>query len=136
VTRPVLDASALLAFLHGEDGADTVEEALASGAVMSAVNWAEVLGKLAELGEDPETLTSRLTKEGLLGAALAIVPLEADDATRIATLRRDTRRLGLSLGDCACLALALRLGAPALTADHAWADLDLGIEVTFIREPR
>lgn len=76
--RWVLDASALLAFLGDEPGADVVERALEQGAVMSAVNWAEVLSKAAEVGEDPDALATRLMGgEGQLAGALDIVALWA-----------------------------------------------------------
>ncbi len=129
----VLDASAALAYLRDEEGAGRVTEALGDGAVMSAANWAEVLSKVADLGGDPEALEARLVTEGLIGSALEIVPLEPRDAAMIARLRPVTRAAGLSLGDRACLALAVRLGLPALTADRAWAGLELGTEVEAIR---
>jgi len=129
VGSSVLDASAALAYLRDEEGAERVAEALGDGAVMSAANWAEVLSKVADLGEDPEALEARLLAEGLIGSALEIVPLEPRDAAAIARLRPVTRAAGLSLGDRACLALAARLDLPALTADRAWMGLDLGTEV-------
>ena len=100
---------------------------------MSAANWAEVLSKVADLGEDPEALEARLVGEGLLGSALEIVALEPRDAATIARLRPGTRAADLSLGDRACLALASRLGLPALTADRAWKGLELGTDVEAIR---
>ncbi len=72
----VLDASALLAFLRDEAGADVVERALEAGAAISAANWAEVLSKTAEVGEDPDVLAGRLQPEGLLGDALQVVSPE------------------------------------------------------------
>jgi PIN domain nuclease of toxin-antitoxin system len=133
VGSSVLDASAVLAYLRDEEGAARVAEAVGDGAVMSAANWAEVLSKVADLGEDPEALEARLVGEGLLGSALEIVALESRDAAAIARLRPGTRAAGLSLGDRACLALACRLGLPALTADRAWKGLALGTEVEAIR---
>lgn len=44
-----------------------------------------------------------------------------------------TRQLGLSLADRACLALARQLSLPVLTADHAWAEAALELEVKLIR---
>jgi PIN domain nuclease of toxin-antitoxin system len=48
-------------------------------------------------------------------------------------MRRETRAVGLSLGDRACLALALRRGAVALTADRAWERAGSGAGVEVIR---
>jgi PIN domain nuclease of toxin-antitoxin system len=125
VASSVLDASAVLAYLRDEEGAQRVADALGEGAVMSAANWAEVLSKVADLGEDPETLEARLVAEGLIDSVLEIVALEPSDALRIAA--------GLSLGDRACLALAARLVLPALTADRAWNGVSLEVEVETIR---
>lgn len=133
MSRPVLDASALLAYLRDEPGADIVAEAVAGGATLSMVNLAEVLTIAADRGADPRELTTRLTRQGLLGGAVAIEDLTVDDAVEIARLRPLTRETGLSLGDRACLALARRLRAPVLTADRAWLDLELGVTLESIR---
>jgi PIN domain nuclease of toxin-antitoxin system len=133
VNGPVLDASALLAFLHDEPGADLVGEALVAGASISAVNWAEVLSKLADRGQEPETVAQDLENQGILGPALIVHEVDEILARRIAELRPQTRALGLSLGDRACLALAGRLGLGVLTADRDWMDLDLGLDIRLIR---
>jgi len=129
----VLDASALLALLKGEPGAERVAEALERGAYLSAVNLAEVLSKLADWGEDPAEAQARMEGVGLLGAAVEVLPFTGEDALEVARLRALTRAYGLSFGDRACLALARRLGLPALTAERAWAELDLGIPVEVLR---
>ncbi|MCH8107912.1 MAG: type II toxin-antitoxin system VapC family toxin [Chloroflexi bacterium] len=129
----VLDASAMLAYLQGETGAATVAEAITGGALISALNWAEVLSKVAEEGQDPEELVARLEAQGLLARAVEVVPLTEADATIIARLRLPTRSAGLSLGDRACLALGMRLHVPVLTADRSWAGLDLDVEVRLLR---
>ena len=131
--KAVLDASALLALLLDEPGAQRVEEAVAEGASMSTVNLAEVLSKLAERGIPPEEAEERLREEGLLGQTLQVLPFTEEDALLVARLRPLTRPLGLSLGDRACLALASRLHLPALTADATWAGLSVGVEVEVIR---
>ena len=95
----ILDASALLAHLNDEPGADVVEDALMKGAAMSAVNLAEVLSKLAEIGEDPGHVNESLWRRGLLGTNVEVFPLTAEDAVVIADLHRKTKPLGLSLGD-------------------------------------
>jgi PIN domain nuclease of toxin-antitoxin system len=129
----VLDASALLALLKGEPGAERVAEALERGAYLSAVNLAEILSKLADWGEDPAEAQARMAQVGLLGAAVEVLPFTGEDALEVARLRALTRAYGLSFGDRACLALARRLGLPALTAERAWAELDLGIPVEVLR---
>jgi ribonuclease VapC len=95
-----------------------VEGAMASdGAVISVVNWAEVLSKSIENGVPPETVREGLERAGVLGAVLRIEPVTEEDAATIARLRPLTRSAGLGRGDRACLALAKRLGAPAVTVD-------------------
>lgn len=129
----VLDASALLAHLNDEAGADNVEEALVRGAAISAANFAEVLSKLSEVDEDPARTVDGLRRQGLLGTKLAVQPVTEEDAVTIARLYRVTRAHGLSLGDRACLALAIRLGLPAMTADRAWTGLKAGVTIKTIR---
>ena len=129
----VLDASALLAHLRDEPGAAVVSDAIALGATIGTVNLAEVLGRVADRGGDPGRLVADLTERGLLAGALTVEPFTVADASEAARLRAATRRAGLSLADCACLALARRLEAVTLTADNAWNDLPLGVEVQQIR---
>jgi ribonuclease VapC len=129
----VLDASALLAYIDDEPGADTVEERLPDGVLMSAVNWAEVLSKLAERGVPVDRLRRQLADVGILGQSLEIRPLTDDDAAAVGELQPATRALGFSLADRACLALAVRTGLSVLTADRAWADASLPVAVELVR---
>ena len=130
---PVLDASALLAHLRDEPGADVVGEAIAGGAVISTVNLAEVFSRVADRGGDPAKLAAELTQSGLLDGAITVEPFTAADAIDVGRLRPLTRDAGLSLGDRACLALARRLDAPALTADTDWQGVAHGVELRPIR---
>lgn len=116
----VLDASAVLALLNREPGGERVEDYLADG-VISAVNAAEVLSKLADAG-----LTAGEAKESLSLLGISIVAFELRDAEAVAALRGHTKSKGLSLGDRACLALGLRLGAVVVTAERSWAGLKIG----------
>lgn len=129
----VLDASALMAILHAEDGASVAIEAIGEGAAVSVVNWAEVLSKLAEAGKDPESAAAELRRAEGSRRALSIEPLTAADCVAVARLRPVTRRQGLSLADRACLALAERLEVPALTADREWLKADVAAEIRLIR---
>ncbi|MHB1643635.1 MAG: type II toxin-antitoxin system VapC family toxin [Acidithiobacillus sp.] len=132
MNRSVLDASALLAYLNDEPGADVVEKALAAGSAIGTVNWAEVLSKAMETGIAPETLAAELEKRGILGNTLDVLALTIEDSIEVARLRPLTRFFGLSLGDRACLALGKRLRIPILTADRIWAEVP-GVHVTVIR---
>ena len=123
----VLDASALLALLNSEPGADVVEEHLDAAAI-SAVNWCETYGKLRQAGVDGDALVAGFAETGI-----GIWPFDAEDACLAGELAGVTREAGLSLADRACLALAGRLGVPAVTADRTWLSLDIGVEVIGIR---
>jgi ribonuclease VapC len=133
VSASVLDASAFLAYLRDEPGAESVADAIGDGAAISTVNLAEVLSRAADRGADPQRLSRQLTDRGLLDGAIAVEPLTTADAVEVARLRPLTRDHGLSLGDRACMALAKRLDVPALTADTAWSQLDLSVELRRIR---
>ncbi len=113
--------------LHGELGAEIVEGVVEAAAI-STVNWSEVYQRSLARGVDVTGLRSELEALGL-----SVLPFAAEDAEQAAELWLSTREAGLSLGDRACLALALRLGAPALTADRSWIGLDLGVEVRAVR---
>ena len=123
----VLDSSAVLAWLRDEPGAATVHPLLPA-AIMSAANWSETWQKLNQHGVDAHHATSRLRTLGV-----RVEPLTDADTVTAAMLWAQTRTAGLSLGDRCCLALADRLALIAVTADTAWAGLDIDIPVQIIR---
>ena len=122
-----LDASAFLAFLFREKGHERVA-AILNQACLSTVNLAEVVGRFVLDGHDVEPVLQRLT-----ATPLEIVPFGQADAALAASLLPRTRRLCLSLGDRACLALAMARGIPAVTAHRSWLKLDLELEIEVIR---
>jgi PIN domain nuclease of toxin-antitoxin system len=124
----VLDASALLAVLNREAGADKLTPQLLSAATSSTVNLAEVHGKLVERGLSP-----RDAWEATVSPIREAKDFSADHARTAGSLIAQTRSLGLSLGDRACLALGLALGAPVYTADRSWKNLKLGVRIHVIR---
>jgi PIN domain nuclease of toxin-antitoxin system len=96
--------------------------------MISAVNVAEVITRLIDLGYSPEAAEAAVSRGGF-----EVIPFDMAAASLAAKLRVATRHLGLSLGDRACLALAERERLPVLTADRAWASLDIGVEIRLIR---
>ena len=113
----VVDASALLVFAQGEQGADVVEQALEDGARCSTANWSEVAQKVRATGRDWD-----LVRALLVSFDVELEPVTVADAEWAA--RRWQRGEGLSLADRLCLALASRTGEVALTADTAWGNSD------------
>lgn len=111
----VLDASAVLAYLQGEPGADVVDEALGAGVVIGAANYSEVAQKVRSARGDWD-----LARALLHSHELRVEAVTAEDAERAAHLWE--KGSGLSLGDRLCLALGDRLGLDVLTADRAWGD--------------
>lgn len=123
----VFDASAVLAILKRERGADRALAVLGR-AKISCVNLAEVQSKLVYEGLDKQTAWARID---FLGCNP--VPFDSDLARQAGSLIEKTKSAGLSLGDRACLALAMERKAKVYTADRAWTDLGLGIEIEVIR---
>ena len=126
----VLDASALLAYLWQEPGHETVAQRIEQSTVMmSSVNLSEVLSRAADKGMSHSAMAA-------LQAALPfeIIPFDKAQAQTAASLRPPTKALGLSLGDRACLALAIERQAVALTADRVWQALEIeGLSVELLR---
>jgi ribonuclease VapC len=123
----VVDASAVLALLLGERGATNVQARM-PGAVWSAVNYAEVLTRLAELSGSLEATRMRVNR-----LELEVIPLDSELAAATASLRPATKSYGLSLADRTCLALGIALQLPVVTADQSWAELDIGVPIEQIR---
>jgi PIN domain nuclease of toxin-antitoxin system len=122
-----IDSSALLAYLYGEEGGSVVASALVDSC-MSTVNLTEVIGKFVEHGMDANVAGGRLA-----ASTIEFVPFTAYQAEVAAGLVVKAKPLGLSLADRACLALAIVKGVPVLSADRAWADLDVGVKVHLVR---
>lgn len=123
----VIDASAMLALARGEAGFETVDRHREAG-IASSVNLMEAFSRLVRYAVDPERVQSFLRQ-----AFPNVVPFDREQAETAALIHAKTRDLGLSLGDCACLALAASRGIGTLTADRAWTNLPFDIPVVLIR---
>ena len=128
MTSVVLDASAVLALVRDEAGADKVSPHVGRAAI-SAVNLQEVLKELLLSGLDETTI-----RELLGELRLDVRPHDSEAAYAAASLHAQTREFGCGLGDRSCLALAMQLDVPALTADREWKKIKVkGLKVEHIR---
>jgi PIN domain nuclease of toxin-antitoxin system len=123
----VLDASAILAVVFSEPGSDAVLPLL-QGGLLSTVNLAEVHTRLLLRGASADFAWRRV-----LDLGFEVCFFDDRQARLAAELIGQTRPYGLSLGDRACLALAIERKAAAYTTDAAWKKLNLGISVEVIR---
>lgn len=127
-SKVVLDASAILALIYGEEGSKNLTAELLARSLVSSVNLAEVHSKLVTKGWSVERAWQDCT-----GVVDQVLPFTIEQAKMVGTLIQTTRSLGISLGDRACLALALSLQAPVYTAERSWKNLKLNIPVHVIR---
>jgi len=125
----VMDSSALLVVSKGEIGADRVMEILETqDCVISSVNMAEVATRMLDMGLPPEHLERACEQFGI-----DVIDFNQEQALATAKLRIATKSAGLSLGDRACLALALRLQGVAVTADRAWGEVKKALDVKILQ---
>ena len=122
-----MDASAILAVLLAEPGADATLECLGDS-IISPVNVAEAVSKLMSRGMSQEA-----AQNAVVGLDCDIAQLDGLAGIEAGRVHHRARASGISLGDSFCLALGRQLHLPVLTADRAWATLDLGIEIVLIR---
>ncbi|MGP8253886.1 MAG: PIN domain-containing protein [Terracidiphilus sp.] len=124
----VLDASAILAVIQHEPGEEKMTDEVMENAVASTVNLAEVQSKLVKNGFDPDEAWA-----DTLELVSAAEPFIAEHAKTAGTLIATTGKLGLSLGDRSCLALAIALNAPVYTTEQSWRNLKLDVPIHVIR---
>ena len=113
----VLDASAMLALMDAEPGQEAVAAVL-PGALLSSVNLAEVVSKLAERG-----MPAAQAQADALALGIDVVTFDGELALDAGALRSLTRAAGLSLGDRCCLALARSRRAAVLTTETRWESI-------------
>jgi len=126
-TRIVMDSSAILAIFFEEPGRELVLPRLRD-ALICSVNLTEVITRMLDRSGQPPNVHGQLAE-----LAVPVADFDRDLAIQAGLLRTATRSKGLSLGDRACLALAMRERLPVMTTDRAWCDLDLPVEVVLIR---
>jgi ribonuclease VapC len=128
MNRIVLDASAILAVINSEPGAEKLTPGLLARAVAGTVNLAEVQTKLVSRG-----WTSEQAWEDATSPVREVLPFDAEQARIAGDLMIQTRHLGLPLGDRACLALGMALKAAVYTAEKTWKDLKIEVKIHIIR---
>lgn len=128
MNEAVFDASAILALLFEERGAENLTAEILERAVASTVNLAEVQSKLVKMGHEPD----KAWRDALL-TVVAAEPFTGEHAKTAGTLIAKTQKHGLSLGDRSCLALAIALKAPVYTTERAWKTLKVGVPIHVIR---
>lgn len=128
MNRVVLDASAILAVIKGEPGTEKLTPRLLADAVASAVNLAEVQSKLVRSGWSPAQAWEDATTP-----IREVLPFDSEQARIAGDLTSQTRHLGLSLGDRACLALGMMLRVPVYTTEQAWKQVKLDMRIHVIR---
>ena len=127
MSKIIFDASTLLALINDEKGSDLVNEHLPD-AVMSAINVSEVAACLINLG------MPNSDSKNIINSLIANIEIfDSEQAYIAADLRSKTKSLGLSLGDRACLSLAIAKDLPILTADKAWLKLKIGVNIKSIQ---
>lgn len=132
MSRPVLlDASCILAWAFGEDGADKVE-AILPLAYITAVNMTEVIDKLERRGDQGVEFATDLISWGLAVVPFAWPHMNALPFVQAAQKRANTRKK-LSLGDRCCLAYGVQQEMEIWTADRFWLELELPARVISIR---
>ena len=124
----VLDASAVIAVLRSEQGADRVQSVLGN-AMISAVNLQEVFKELLEDNIAPDLAHAMVQQ-----LQLDVCDHDETAALHAAALHTATKRYGRGIGDRSCMSLAISKGVPVLTADKEWARVEVdGLDIVFIR---
>ncbi|MBS9388248.1 MAG: type II toxin-antitoxin system VapC family toxin [Dolichospermum sp. WA123] len=127
MSEVVVDASAILALLNQETGSEEVLRFIGKAAI-STVNLSEVIAKLADAGIPEEDI-----RQILSNLNLEVIDFNEEQALKAGMLRPNTKSIGLSFGDRACLALGIILNQPVLTTDRLWGSINVGVEVRVVR---
>ena len=127
MSEVVVDASAILALLNQETGSEEVSRFIGKAAI-STVNLSEVIAKLADAGIPEEDI-----RQILSNLNLEVIDFNEKQALKAGMLRPNTKSIGLSFGDRACLALGVILNQPVLTTDRLWVSINVGVEVRLLR---
>ena len=127
MSEVVVDASAILALLNQETGSEEVLIFIGKAAI-STVNLSEVIAKLADAGIPEEDI-----RQILSNLNLEVIDFNEEQALKAGMLRPNTKSIGLSFGDRACLALGIILNQPVLTTDRLWGSINVGVEVRVVR---
>jgi PIN domain nuclease of toxin-antitoxin system len=126
--QTILDSSALLAALRGENGASEIMEIIDNGTHMTTVNLAGVITKLYHYKTTREEID-----ELIYDLPIHFIDVDKELAQLSSSYYLQAKEFGLSLADKICLAAAQRGNYTAITTDKIWAKINLGISVRVIR---
>ncbi len=126
----VIDASAIIALLEQEKGAEIVEKKL-NGAIVSSVNFSEIVAVINRKVTDKKTQEEAIRL--FTSTFQHVIDFDKEQAMIVGKLDQFTKQYGLSLGDRACLALAQFRNLPVLTAEKNWQKLKIDVDIQLIR---
>lgn len=128
MSKVVFDASAIIALFAKEKGYKLIKNHL-KDAIISSVNIAEVYKYCIEV----QKLTKDEARSLIKLADIKIVDFSEEQALIKAELVHKTKQHGLSLGDRACIALAMVGKHSIVTCDKIWQKIDIGLEFIMAR---
>jgi PIN domain nuclease of toxin-antitoxin system len=114
--------------LFDEPGAENLTDEILGNSVVSTVNQAEVQTRLMRMGRSAEDAWEDARSLGIPAEVYT-----SEQAKTAGSLVAKTAKLGLSLGDRSCLALAIELKVPVYTTDQIWKNLQVGVPIHVIR---
>jgi PIN domain nuclease of toxin-antitoxin system len=128
MSKVIFDSSALIALFAKETGYDFIKKHM-KDAIISSVNIAEVYKYCIE----SQNLTKNEAKSLIKLADIKIIDFCDEQALITAEIISKTKKYGLSLGDRACLALAILRNHPVITCDRIWQKVDINVKFIMAR---
>jgi len=125
--KVLLDTSAIIALLRKEPGYEILEEVIANSAI-STVSLGELVSVLSR-----SNIIENEIDEIIKDLVPEIIPFTEDIAINTGKLIKQTKKLGLSLGDRACIATEIYHNMSVYTTDKIWKELKTSAEIIVVR---